>query len=438
MVFADGNPGNGPKVAMRFPDFRASAPGRTLQHRNFRLYTGGNLASLLGTRTQEIASGWLVWTLTGEATWLGAIALAEIVPRFLVWPWAGVLADRVDRRRLAMIFQSIALVAAALIAVVTALDVVQVWMVVICHGVFGVCLGFWEPSRQALLPEVVPKADLTPAVALSSVIAQSSRVFGPAVAGLIIVTFGITAAFVFNAISKCSVIVAVHLMDLPPFQPRAGQRRGIAGETMEAVRYVAAHPGIGPLILSIFIFMSTVRPIIDLFPAFADAVFAQGPGGLSMLNGFLGAGALVGGLWASWRGALKGLVTVMTAATGVGAVGILLFALTEHWGFALGCCVFAGFGIIVQSIAAQTLLHCGVDDAVRGRVFSLYSMINGGAPGVGAFAMGIAADRLGLHIPVAAGAVIGLGLCAWFLWRRKRLAAILEIPPEEKAAAKAA
>jgi len=418
---------------MRLPDFRSSAPWRTMQHRNFRLYTGGNLLSLLGTRTQEIASGWLVWTLTGEATWLGAVALAEIVPRFLVWPWAGVLADRVDRRKLAVIFQALALAAAALLAVVTALDVVQVWMVVACHGVFGVCLGFWEPSRQALLPEVVPKADLTPAVALSSVIAQSSRVLGPAVAGLIMIAFGVTAAFAFNALSKCSVIVAVHLMDLPPFQPKQGQRRGIVGETMEAVRYVAAHPGIGPLILSIFIFMSTVRPIIDLFPAFADAVFAAGPGGLSTLNGFLGAGALIGGLWASWRGALKGLVSVMTAATGVGAVGILLFALTDHFAFALGCCVLAGFGIIVQSIAAQTLIHCGVDDAVRGRVFSLYSMINGGSPGIGAFAMGIAADRLGLHIPVAAGAVIGLGLCGWFMLRRKRLAEILETTAEERA-----
>ena len=419
---------------MRLPDFRSSAPWRTMQHRNFRLYAGGNLLSLLGTRTQEIASGWLVWTLTGEATWLGAVALAEIVPRFLVWPWAGVLADRVDRRKLAVIFQATALIAAALLTVVTATGVVQVWMVVACHGVFGVCLGFWEPSRQALLPDMVPKEDMTPAVALSSVIAQSSRVLGPAVAGIIVVLFGITAAFAFNAISKCSVIVAVHLMKLPPFQPQAGQRRGIAVETMEAIRYVAAHPGIGPLMLSIFIFMSTVRPIIDMFPAFADAVFAQGPGGLSMLNGFLGVGALIGGMWASWRGALKGLVGVMTMSTGIGAVGILLFALTDHFAFALGCCIVAGIGIIVQSIAAQTLLHCSVDDGVRGRVFSLYSMVNGGAPGIGAFAMGIVADRLGLHIPVAAGAVIGLGLCGWIILRRKRLAAILETTAEERAA----
>jgi predicted MFS family arabinose efflux permease len=278
---------------------------------------------------------------------------------------------------------------------------------------------------------------MTPAVAVSSVINQSARVLGPIVAGLIMVSFGVTAAFAFNAISKCSVIVSVNLMDLPPFRPKEGQRRGIVAETMEGMRYVVAHPGIGPLMLTIFIFMSTVRPIIDLFPGFADAVFHQGAGGLSTLNGFLGAGALIGGVWASWRGALKGLVTIMTWATGLGALGILLFSLTDRFPLALTCCLFAGFGIIVQSIVAQTLLHCSVDDAVRGRVFSLYSMVNGGAPGIGAFVMGLAADRFGLHVPVAAGAIIGLGLGAWFVWRRKRLASYLETTPEEKAAAAA-
>jgi MFS family permease len=417
---------------MRLPDFRSSAPWRTLQHRNFRLYTSGTLLSLLGTRTQEIASGWLVWQLTGEATWLGTVALAEIIPRFLVWPWAGVLTDRVDRRKIAFFSQAFPLVGAVLLAFATAFDIAQVWMVVLGHALVGVSLGFWEPSRQAMLPEVVPKADMTPAVAVSSVINQSSRVLGPVVAGLIMVSFGVTAAFAFNAIAKCSVIVSVNLMDLPPFRPKEGLRRGIVGETVEGLRYVFFHPGIGPLMLSIFIFMSTVRPIIDMFPAFADAVFHRGAGGLSMLNGFLGGGALVGGIWASWRGQLKGLVTIMTVATGMGALGILLFSLSENYPFALACCVFAGFGIIVQSITAQTLLHCSVEDGVRGRVFSLYSMVNGGAPGVGAFVMGIIADHLGLHVPVAAGAIIGLGLCAWFVWRRRRLADYLETLPEDR------
>jgi predicted MFS family arabinose efflux permease len=220
-------------------------------------------------------------------------------------------------------------------------------------------------------------------------------------------------------------------MKLPVFKPYDGPQRGIASDTMEAIRYVAAHPGIGPLILTIFIFMSTVRPIIDLFPAFADTVFAQGPGGLSFLNSFVGGGALIGGLWASWRGTLKGLVTIMTVSTGIGALGMLMFALTNHFAFALGCCVIIGFGIIVQSISAQTLLHCSVDESVRGRVFSLYSMVNGGAPGIGAFAMGVLADGMGLHIPAAAAAIIGLGLCGWFAINRKRLAGILETTAED-------
>ena len=412
---------------------RGSAPGRALRHRNFRLFIFGNLVSLLGTRIHEIAAGWLVWTLTGSATWLGALAVAQMLPRILLWPLAGVLADRMDRRRMAFIFQSIAFLAAGSLALVNASGHIQVWMVVLVHAVLGACQGFWQPSRMALLSQVVPREDMTPAVALNSVGAQSSRIIGPALAGLIIIYSGPTMAFAVNAFSFLAVIVALSLMVLSPGRASRAARTGIIRESLDGMRYIAQHPGIGPLILIVLVFCVTVRPIIDLFPAFADVNFGRGAGGLSALNAMLGLGAVLGGIWASWRSGLRGLTALLAWSSGIGGAATLLFALTDSFPFALVCVIFAGWGIVLLGIVSQTLIQTAVDDAVRGRVFSVYGMIFGASPGIGTFAMGLAADRIGLHIPVAIGGGIAMLLCVYIFIRRRRLAAVLEAPAADTA-----
>ncbi|MDA0664783.1 MAG: MFS transporter [Proteobacteria bacterium] len=319
---------------------RGSAPGRALRHRNFRLFITGNLVSLLGTRIHEIAAGWLVWTLTESATWLGALAIAQTLPRILLWPIAGVLADRMDRRRMAFIFQSIAFLGAGSLALVNALELIQVWMIVLVHAVLGVCQGFWQPSRMALLSQVVPREDMTPAVAVNSVGAQSSRILGPALAGLIIIYAGPTTAFAVNAFTFLAVIGALSLMTLAPGRASRAARTGMIRESLDGMRYIANHPGIGPLILIVLIFCVSVRPIIDLFPAFADVNFARGAGGLSALNAMLGLGAVLGGIWASWRSGLRGLTALLAWSSGVGGAATLLFALTDSFPFALVCVVF--------------------------------------------------------------------------------------------------
>lgn len=415
---------------------RSSAPGRALRHRNFRLFITGNLVSLLGTRIHEIAAGWLVWTLTESATWLGALAIAQTLPRILLWPIAGVLADRMDRRRMAFIFQSIAFLGAGSLAVVNALELIQVWMIVLVHAVLGVCQGFWQPSRMALLSQVVPREDMTPAVALNSVGAQSSRILGPALAGLIIIYAGPTTAFAVNAFTFLAVIGALSLMTLAPGRASRAVRTGMIRESLDGMRYIANHPGIGPLILIVLIFCVSVRPIIDLFPAFADVNFARGAGGLSALNAMLGLGAVLGGIWASWRSGLRGLTALLAWSSGVGGAATLLFALTDSFPFALVCVVFSGWGIVLLGIVSQTLIQTAVDDAVRGRVFSVYGMIFGASPGIGTFVMGWAGDRIGLHVPVAIGGGIAMLLCVYIFIRRRQLAAILEAPAEPAAPAK--
>ena len=416
---------------IRLSDLRSSAPGRALRHRNFQLYSFGNLVNLLGTRIHEIAAGWLVWTLTGSATWLGLLAIAETVPRLLIWPLGGVLADRFEHRKLALIFQGFGGLTAASLALANASGMLQVWMVILAQILLSSCVAFWQPARLALMSRVVLKEDLPPAVALNSVISQSSRVVGPAIAGLVIIWSGPTAAFVCNALSYAIVIVAMQLISLPSLPSILGVSRGFVLEAFEGVRYVRRHPGIGPLMLIIAIFMTCVRPVIELFPGFADAVFARGATGLSILNLSLGVGALLGGLWASWRVGLKGLTTVFAVAGICSSLATILFASTTNFAFALFCVAGAGTGIILQTIVSQTLVQSNVDDAMRGRVFSLYGMINGAAPGLGTFVIGWTADRIGLQIPMMIAGAIGLVLCLITFAKRKRLAAILEGAPAD-------
>lgn len=354
------------------------------------------------------------------------MAVAEMIPRMLVWPIAGVLADRFDRRKLALVFQTLAGCAALALAIANMTGVLQVWMVVFVHGLLGLCNGFWQPARMALLNQVVPKPDMGPAVALSSVIAQSSRVVGPAIAGVIIVYAGVTTAFLCNAVSFLAVIISFQYIALHGGSFRPAVRKSVLHETLEGMRYVVGHPGIGPLILIIIFFAISVRPIFDLFPGFADAVFHRGPVGLSMLNSFLGLGALLGGVWASWRTGLKGMTTFLAVSGCVGATALLAFALTDYFPLALPCVAIAGCGITLCNIISQTLIHAAVDDAKRGRVFALYGMINGASPGIGTFAMGVAADHVGLPLPVAIGGAFGLVLCLFALANRRRLATYLE------------
>lgn len=405
---------------------RASAPAQALRHRNFRLYATGNLVNLLGTRVHEIAAGWLVWTLTESATWLGILVVAEMVPRMLMWPFAGVLADRMDRRRMAFIFQAIAAASAGALALASALEVITVWMIVFVQGMLGLCLAFWQPARFSLLSQVVPKADMTPAVAITAVVSQSSRIAGPALAGVILVYSGTTAAFAWNAVTYLAVIVALSLMSLAPRERVAERTLGMAGEVMEGVRYIARHPGIGPVVVFVFIFSVAVRPIIELMPAFADAVFDRGAAGLSLLNTMIGVGAVAGAMFAAWRGGLKGLVRIMAVSAVTGGVATFLFAITGEFVLALACVALAGAGIVLHMIVSQTMVQAAVDDAIRGRVFSIYGVINGASPGLGTLAIGWAADQVGLLLPVAVGGGIGVVLGLFVLSRYRRLAAILE------------
>ena len=412
-------PTTGPGLSSIFSVFR---------HRNFRLYMTGQLLNVIGLWLHRVAVGWLAWDLTGSGAWLGIIAFADLAPGVVLGPIAGVLADRFDRRRLAQIFQVVAMVQGVVLAVLSLQGVLDIWILAGMTLLLGINNSFWQPARLALMPSLVPRADLATAIAVNAVVFNVARFIGPALAGAIIVWWSVGWAFAVNAVSYLAFIYALSVITLPSTSAAREQRRGVFTEAYQGIRYAVAHPGIGPMLLLLAAFALLMRPIVELLPGFADQVFGRGAGGLAVMTSTMGAGSLIAGLWLARRGGRR-LVTLVTTAGGAGALALLLFAATDWFAFALPCLAAVAFCQTCIGVGGQTLMQSAVDEAMRGRVLSLWGMIFRAGPAVGALAMGTASEFTGLQAPVAVGALLGAAACAPIYRRRRVLARALRPPP---------
>ncbi len=418
--------GAGDKVSLSKMAFDlGSGPLRAFRSRNFRLFATGQVLSLAGTRIHEVAAGWLMWQLTGSTTWLGVLALVEILPRLLLWPVSGLVADSMDRRRVALIFQTLAALEAGALALLQALGWVNAWILVVATVLLGLNSAFWQPVRLTLVPKLAPPQDLPNVIALTSVMANVARVVGPVIAGPAIIWGGISAAFALNALSFIAVVVALVMLKLDgDLVPRRGKSTGGA---WQGIAVVANHPGMRPLFILIGIFAIAVRPLADLLPAFAEGVFNKGPGGFAALISVMGAGALCAGLLLSWRQQYSGLTTLLAVFGIIGATATALFALTSNALVALILMFPVGVGVTGKNIVAQTMVQSGLEDAVRGRVFSFYSVIFNAAPSAGALILGYIGDLVGIRGPVVIAAVIGFLASLMIFTQRKALAPHLEV-----------
>src|SRR5262249_3012439 len=196
---------------------------RALRHRNFRLFWFGQLVSLTGTWMQSVAQGWLMYRLTSSPLLLGVLGFTQFVPVVFFSLWAGVIADRVDKRRMILITQALCMAQAAVLALLTSLHVIQPWMVLVLAFAFGTVNAFDLPARQSFLVEMVEKGDLTNAIALNSSAFNMARIVGPAIAGILVALIGEAGCFWVNALSYLAVIWGLWVMriDHPRHEPRA-------------------------------------------------------------------------------------------------------------------------------------------------------------------------------------------------------------------------
>ena len=376
------------------------------RHYNYRLYFGGQLVSLIGTWMQNIGQGWLVLQLTHSPFYLGVVTALQSLPVLFFALLGGVVADRFPKNRLLVVTQS----TMALLALVLALDVsagtVRVWHIYILATLLGLVQSVDAPTRQAFGVEMVGKDDLLNAIALNSALYNSARIFGPAIAGVLIAVAGMAACFYLNSLSFLAVIAA--LLVMRPAQFHLGQRaaRGgsVRGQLGEGLGFVRRTPIVLMVMALICIFSIFAFNFNVILPVFADSVLHIGVSGYGALSSAMGVGSLIAAV--SLAFARRTRWPVMLAGIG----SFVIFGLAFSWSrnVPLSLVLLAGMGAstMIFTTQANTTVQTLAPDALRGRVMSLYMMLFMGSQPVGAFLTGSLASIFSAPIALTAGAAV--------------------------------
>ena len=399
---------------------------RALRNRNYSIYIFCNTAAMIGEWIQRVGIGWLTWELTESTTWLGIIACADMVVTMVVSPLAGAYADRSDRLRFMQWTVGFSALQPLVLSVLFFLGFLNIWVLVVLAFYNGVLGAFNQAGRLAIVPYLVDRADLSPAVALSSITYNISRFVGPAVAGSLIVWAGVGSTFLINLVFFVLFTISLFFITLNDAESPRHSGRHILSDTVEGIRYTMRHPGIGPVMFLLVVGSLGQRPFIELLPGYADLVFGRGPEAFGWMVSMIGMGALFGAVYLALRPNLRGLTTVAVNMVLIGAVTLIIFSMLDNFHLAMACLLVIGASLSVSATGVMTLVQSAVASHMRGRVLSLYGMIFRGGPAVGALAMGYAAERIGLHIPIAVGAVFCIALWAWVMRNLSHTAAILE------------
>ncbi|MEE8334052.1 MAG: MFS transporter [Alphaproteobacteria bacterium] len=401
-----------------------------LRQRNFGLYAAGSTVSLIGMWVQRIAIGWLTWDLTHSGTWLGLIAFADLFPIVVLTPLAGLVADRYDRLKITILSQYLASAQALLLAFLTFTGDITIWWLVVLSAFIGVVWAFNTAARLSMIPNLVEHRYIASAVALNSAAFNAARFIGPALAGGIMAIWGVGEAFLFNAATFVVFIVALMKMRLINVETSGRSRGGMLSQSFNGIGYARRHPGIGPILVLLFAMAIGVKPMLELLPGFADAVFHRGIEGLAQLTASAGLGALITAVWLAQRGRMVGLTNIALLALIASAITILAFTASDWYPLGLVACFVFGITITMAGTATQSLMQNAVEGHMRGQVMSLYGLVYRGGPAVGALIMGAAADLVGLQWALASGAVICMAAWIWLARQRIAVTQALEHPPQ--------
>jgi MFS family permease len=389
---------------------------RPFKHRDFTLFWSGALVSNIGTWLQNVALAWLVLEITDSAFWVSMVTFVQFIPTLLFGLFGGLMADRLDRRRVLLVTQPIAMGLASALAVVTLTGHASVATVLPIIGLAGITMAFNAPAFQAIIPDLVPSRLILDAVALNSTQFSVARVLGPALGGLILWKAGAGWAFVVNAATFLAVIGAIWaIRSARPDPPTSAGARALFG----GVRHARGTPAVAGLLVTTALVSIFGAPVIALLSVMARDELGLGPGGYGLLFAVFSVGAVAGALLTG--ATVRRFGMQWATAGGVASLSALIALFGASRTAALSSIVLAGIGAVYTMVVSAT--NSGLQSAVparkRGRVMSLYMMAWGGLFPVGALAAGIVATHLGapatlkmLSIPLAAGAALIAGFGA--------------------------
>ncbi len=382
--------------------------GSALAHRDYRLYSIGAGASYLGTWIYRTGLGWFTWELTGSAAWLGIVVFTEVLPIICLVPITGALVDRVGALKIAKLTQVIAAAVMTVLTVLTAVGLMTIELLLVLVFLNGATMSLMQSSYFSLVASLVPRENLSSAVALQSSLVQTARFIGPAIAGGLLVLLGSATVFAINALSYFALLAALLALRYRDPPVSAGAMSSLFGDIAQGIRYIVSEPTIRMLLILTIAFSMLLRPVIELMPAFASDVFGRGAEGLAWLLSAAGLGAIFGSLWIARRGRAEGLTRLM-AATAIGG-GLALLAFAQTTVFWLGIVLMAVYGLAsnMNSICSQILIQNVVDPAMRARVMSLVGLTFRAVPAASAALLGAIAVDWGLGAPISIVAALGI------------------------------
>jgi MFS family permease len=388
---------------------------RALQYRNYRLFFGGQIVSLVGTWITTTATSWLVYRLTGSAVLLGVVGFAGQFPAFLLGPFAGIVVDRHNRHRLLVVTQTISMLQSFSLAALTLSGHITIAQIVALNIVQGVVNAFDMPGRQSFLIQMIEnKADLGNAIALNSSMVNAARLIGPSVAGVVIAAVGEGWCFFIDGVSYVAVIVALLLMRISVPDRRASARGAALQQFREGFSSAFGFAPIRSIILLLAIVSLVGVPYTVLMPIFAAEVFRGGPHTLGLLMTASGCGALVGALWLAARKSVVGLGRVIPTASALFGAGLICFSFAPKLWIGIPFMVVTGFGFMTQMAASNTVIQTIVDDEKRGRVMSFYMMAFLGTVPFGSLISGWLSSRIGAPHTLLLGGICCIAGAAWF------------------------
>ena len=386
---------------------RAAVTFRALRHRNFQLFFGGQIISLVGTWMQTVAEAWLVYRLTGSSVLLGVLGFVSQIPIFLLSPLAGLVADRWPRRNVVIATQASSMLLAFILAALTLTGHIRVWEIICLATLLGTVNSFDVPARQSFLIEMVGREDLLNAIALNSSMFNGARVAGPAIAGILVAVVGEGWCFLLNGVSYLAVIAGLFMMRMEN-SPVVHDGLAPLEKLRQGFRFVRHTKPIRSLLILIGLVGFTALPFSALMPIFAGSILHGGASAYGTLMGAVGLGAVVGALVIAMRRQLRGLGTVVAySSVGLGA-SLVLFSSSRWYWFSFVALMLAGLTMMMQFTSTNTLIQAMVPDQLRGRVMALYSMSFLGMTPIGSLLAGALAARIGAPITVAIGGLASL------------------------------
>jgi len=367
---------------------------RAMQHRNFQLFIGGQLVSLIGTWMQTTAQLWLVYKMTSSAALLGVFGFANQVPILFLASIGGYVGDRYNRHYGVIITQVVSMLLAFALAALTFAEAITVWELILVAFLVGIVNAFDVPIRQAFLVQMVVKEDLPNAIALNSSIFNGARVVGPAIAGFALAWKGPAWCFLLNGISFLAVLAALLAMriqklvvkrpDGSPFQ-----------NFIQGFRFAISDLPVRSALLLLSLLSLLGLQYSVFLPIFASEVLHRGAKGFGLLMSTAGIGAVLGALYFAGRTNYKGLARWIAGTSLVCGIGLVLFSQSRVFWFSAAILLFVGFAATVQMAATNTVVQNRVPDELRGRVMAVYATMFMGVQPIGSLIAGGVAKHIG-------------------------------------------